>query len=630
MLPTLMDPGSSAGDVRGRERTLFDGLFSATDLLDLRIVGRVLVHAALVGVACGAIGALFFAALEYGQRLLLEDLGGYVPLRAAGEQFAAGEGAQSLRLWILIGLPALGALLAGYVMRLAPEARGGGGDAIVNAFHHQAGLVRRRVVGVKMLASLLTLGTGGVGGREGPTMQIGGAIGSLVAQWLGLGVRERRILLVAGVAAGISAVFRTPLGAALLAIEVLYRDDFEAEALVPAVLASVAAYSVVISVYGESTLFGRLPSYVFTPRHLPLYALLAVVVAAAAALFVKALRFVQRLTAATKAPVWVRPAFGGLAVGILAAILISVVGIILERPGQGLGILGGGYGAAQMAIRGVDWLPNGWFGVGLLLLLASIKLVAASLTIGSGGSAGDFAPSLVTGALLGGAFGRAAQILLNDPTISPGAFALVGMGTFYGGIAHVPLSSLVLVCELAGSYDLLVPLMLAEGIAFVALRRVALYEAQPPSKADSPVHREGLRLDALRAFRVGEAVVRERVLLAFRPETSARAILAQLPETAGQDVYPVLTLDGRLVGVMRSDALRFLAMHREMDDVAVASDIMEPSVSIDEQDDLRAAAQLMIATGLRELPVTEHDGRLLGLLGEADVLKKYLASAETA
>src|SRR4029079_15287034 len=133
------------------------------------------------------------------------------------------------------------------------------------------------------------------------------------------------------------------------------------------------------------------------------------------------------------------------------------------------------------AITGTEWLPKGWTGVELLLHLCAAKLIASSLTLGTGASAGDFAPSLVLGGLFGGAFGRAASLLLHDPRIDPGAFALVGMGTFYGGIAHAPISSLAMVCELAGSYDLLVPLMLAEGIAFVALRRRSLYAAQLPT-----------------------------------------------------------------------------------------------------------------------------------------------------
>src|SRR6266540_2342209 len=128
-------------------------------------------------------------------------------------------------------LPAVGALASGILSELAPETRGGGGDAMIDAFHNQGGVIRRRVSWVKALASIFTLGTGGSGGREGPTMQIGGALGSLVGRVLGVVVAERRILMVAGVAAGIAAVFRTPLGAALLAVEVLYRDDFESDAL---------------------------------------------------------------------------------------------------------------------------------------------------------------------------------------------------------------------------------------------------------------------------------------------------------------------------------------------------------------------------------------------------------------
>ena len=149
------------------------------------------------------------------------------------------------------------------------------------------------MLGIKALASISTLGTGGAGGREGPTMLIGGALGSLVGRVLSVGSRERRILLVAGVAAGISAVFRTPLGAALLAVEVLYRDGFESDALVPSVLASVVSYSVVISIFGESTLLAHAPRFPFVPAHLPLYALLALLVAALAIAFLAALRLVR-------------------------------------------------------------------------------------------------------------------------------------------------------------------------------------------------------------------------------------------------------------------------------------------------------------------------------------------------
>ncbi|HEY8040296.1 MAG TPA: chloride channel protein, partial [Polyangiaceae bacterium] len=435
-------------------------LDTARTPLEFQILGRVLLHAALVGAAAGLLGSLFYAVVEAVQRICLEGWTGYVPLRAGGERILSEmEKPPPFRPWLLILVPAIGALLGGAIsVWLAPETRGGGSDAVIEAFHRNNGLVRKRVAFVKLLVSSLTLGLGGSGGREGPTMQMGGAIGSLVGQGLRVTDRERRILLVAGTAAGMSAVFRTPLGAALLAVEVLHRDDFEADALVPSVLASVVSYSVFIAFFGEQTLFTHAPSYPFHPDHLPLYALLAVVISLVASMFLRMLRWVQRTTRNLRVPEWSKPGLGGLALGLFATPMIWFIGPRLGQPGQGLGILGGGYGAAQLAISGAEWLPQGWRAVELLALLGTVKIVATCLTVGSGGSAGDFGPSLVIGGIFGGAFGRAAQGLLHDPRIDPGAFALVGMGTFYGGLAHVPIASLVMTCELTGSYDLLVPL----------------------------------------------------------------------------------------------------------------------------------------------------------------------------
>jgi CIC family chloride channel protein len=541
--------------------------------VDLRIVGRTLLHAALVGVVAGLMGAVFFAALEVIQRFVLEYLVGYRLLRAAGETFLGGlDGTRPFRWWLLLFLPALGALGSGLVSQLAPETRGGGGDAMITAFHQKGGVIRRRVAGVKLLASLLTLGTGGAGGREGPTMQIGGALGSWVGKVLAVKTAERRILMVAGVAAGIAAVFRTPLGAALLAVEVLYRDDFESDALIPAVLASVTSYSVVISIFGESTLFAHPGRFPFIIRHLWLYGVLAILVTMLASVFLSSLRAVQRTSARLKLPEWAKPALGGAALGVFCVPIILFVGWRLAQPGQGVGLLGGGYGAVQVAITGAPWLPMGWSGAALLLFLCLAKIAASSLTIGSGGSAGDFAPALVIGGLFGGAFGRAAQMLTGDPRIDPGAFALVAMGTFYGGVSHTPLSSLVLVCELAGSYDLLVPLMLAEGIAFVALRKKSLYHAQVATQRESPVHHTP-SLDLL---------------------TSAH--VAQVMRAVSMTGVPVVA----------------------------------PAQMVRPDDDLRTATQTLLQHKLREIPVVDLAGQIVGLLDEADISRFYLeASAKT-
>jgi CIC family chloride channel protein len=593
--------------------------------VDLQILGRMLLHAALVGAAAGLLGSLFFFGVEAVQRICLEGWTGYMPLRAGGERLL-GEMAvpPPFHPLLLLFVPAAGALVAGAIsFWLAPETRGGGSDAIIEAFHQHNGIVRKRVAFVKALVSALTLGTGGSGGREGPTMQMGGAIGSLVGQLLRVTDRERRILLVAGTAAGMAAVFRTPLGAALLAVEVLHRDDFEADALVPSVLASVVSYSVFIAFFGEQTLFTHAPTYPFHPAHLPLYALLAVMVSVVASAFLSTLRRVQSATRALRLPEWCKPGLGGLALGIFATPIIVVIGPHLGQPGQGLGILGGGYGAAQLAISGADWFPLGWRGVQLLGVLAAVKIIATCLTVGTGGSAGDFGPSLVIGGIFGGAFGRAAQLLLNDPRIDPGAFALVGMGTFYGGLAHVPIASLVMTCELAGSYDLLVPLMLAEGIAFVALRGRSLYTSQVPTKRDSPAHREDLIFDVLTGIHVGHVVVRDRPYEVFDTRTPAREVIQKAAGSTWQDVFPVLGAEGKVVGMVLSDVLRTMAANPDLGELAIAHDLMVPPVSVRDTDDLQRALKAILEQGLREIMVVDAEGKIVGFLDEAEITRIY-------
>jgi CIC family chloride channel protein len=592
--------------------------------VELALVGRTLWRAALVGLAAGLLGAGFFWVLEWAGKLMMEDLAGYQPLRAEGERFVEAGGHRVFRPWVIVILPAIGGLLSGLVSRLAPETRGGGGDATIDAYHRHGAHIRRRVIPVKMLATTFTLASGGSGGREGPIMQIGGALGALVARLLHLGGRERRLLLVAGMAAGMSAIFRTPLGAALLAVEVLYRDDFEAEALVPAVLASVLAYAVVVAVYGEASLFGRLPRHVFVPLHLPLFGLLGLVIAPVALAFVAALHTAKRLFARLPGPDYLRPAVGGLLLGVLALPFALYVSARLGVGGQGAGLLGNGYGAVQAVISSAKWLPTGWGVVGLLVLFVGLKIVATSFTAGSGASAGEFAPSLVIGGVLGGAFGQAALLLTGDPRIDPAAYALVGMGAFYGGIAHVPISALILVSELAGSYDLLVPMMLSVGVAYLALRRRSLYHAQLPSRRHSPVHRAELDLGSLGTLRVVDLIghaVRPAILTRQAQVRDAVATAAQHPH---QEVFPVVDDAGVMVGLVTTEML----VHRRPDDHAGHAhldEMMLPATAVRQNDDLRQVASELVAHEfLHEIPVIDEERRPVALVTEADLARGYL------
>lgn len=593
--------------------------------LELQLVGRVVLQAIAVGLTVGAAGCLLLVALDAVEALLLGEAASYPSLHAVGEHRPPSEGEP--RWWLIALLPCLGALAAGYLARWAPEVRGGGGDAMIDAFHHHGGRIRRRVVLLKPLASILTLGTGGAGGREGPTMHLGGALGAWVASLMPTGERERRVLMIAGVAAGISAVFRTPLGAALLAIEVLYRDDFEAEALIPAVLASVVAYALSSTLLTPAPMFGRLPAFPFYWEHLPLYALEAIAVAAAAAMFVAVLRAAQRATGRLKVRDWMRPAIGGLALGLLAVATIAAAPRWLDVPSSHLAVLGGGYGHAQIAITGDEALGVGPAAALVLIAAALLRAIATSLTVGTGGSAGDFAPSLAIGALVGGAFGHLAVAWLAIDDLSIGAFAMVGMATFYGGIAKVPLAATVMVCEMAGSYDLLVPLMLAQAIAFVALRRVTLYPAQLAAQRHSPAHAAAWVRRELARLPAGELLRGAGPPVVFHPRDGADRVLRAIADAPKQSVFPVVDDAGAVAGLVTVDGAREIAA---ADDVAwaVAADLMVAAATVSVDTPLAEIARALIDRDLRAIPVVDAEGRLLGLVDEHDVSRAYVGVAD--
>lgn len=576
---------------------------------------RTLLLAAGVGLAAGLVGAAFVASVDLGMHLVLERLAGADLLRASGE--GVGHAIRSGHVpWFLLVVPAAGALLGGLLSRLAPEAAGGGGDQTIATFHGAQATVRPRLLPVKFLASVATLATGGAGGREGPAMQLGSTAGALIAEWLPTTARERRLLFVAGIGAGISAVFRTPLGAALLAVEILYRDDFDAEALVPSVLASVVSFAVSNAILGTRPLFGTMPSHPFMAGHLPFYAALAVVTSAAGALFVWALHGVRNLARDSGLPRWLTPALGGMGLG---SGIITVYALGLHRIGPApieSAFLGGGYGLAQLAVAevaGPSLVVAGWF-----LALALLRIVATAFTVGSGGSAGDFAPALVVGALVGAAFGHAAGTLFPESHIHPASFALVGMATLYGGVAHVPLSAVVLVSELASSYDLLVPLMLGTVGAHVLLRKVKLYESQQPNRRSAGA---GARALVPRDEEPRVTAPEGPVTLVTVPPT-ATLLEVMAAASNGQPVIPVVDATGKFAGLIDSTTLLALSADQDLAGI-VAVDLAGPAVGAERGEPVRDAVARILDAGLSHAPVVER-GRIVGMLSLSDVVKTAL------
>jgi CIC family chloride channel protein len=446
---------------------------------------RLLLDSVVLGVIGGLSAQVFTWMLRVSQKFFLGFLAGYTPPGVPTDGGLAQQIIGPHGLWLIPVVCTLGGLISGaLVYGVAPEAEGHGTDTVVKALHFTGGTLRARVAPIKMLASAITIGSGGSAGREGPTALIAAGFGSIYATWLKRSERERRLIVMAGMAAGLSAIFRSPIGTAIFAVEVLYSSiEFESEGLLYCMLAAIVAYAVNGAFVGWQPLF-VVPALA-APTHVSSfgwYILLGIasglIGTVLPELFYRMRDGFHRLPI----PAWIKPAIGALIVGLIALRLPQV--------------LGGGYGWIQQAI-------DGQMALSLLLILLFAKIIALSLTVSSGGSGGVFAPSLFVGAMLGGAF----ALLSHHP---PAGMVIVGMAAVFGGAARVPIATLLMVAEMTGGYQLLVPAGLAVMLSYVLqinlsrlLKYDSLYEAQVAGRADSPAHHAEQVQTALRLLDSG-------------------------------------------------------------------------------------------------------------------------------
>jgi chloride channel protein, CIC family len=461
---------------------------------------RLLFYSSLVGVAGGLAAQIFVWLLNLAEKLLLSGLAGYKPPEPGTlnpEPIVGPWG-----LWLIPVATTLGGLLSGVlVYTFAPEAEGHGTDAAVEAFHFKDGKIRPIVPLIKAISSAITIGSGGAAGREGPTAQISVGVGSILADILRLSDEERRILVLAGMAAGLAAIFRSPLGMAIFAVEILYSGmAFETEALIYTVVAAVVAYAVNGLFVGWSPIFLFPQVAQFNrPAELLGYAVLGILAGVVGAIEPPIFYGIRDLFRSLKIPNHVKPAIGGLLLGFLALIFPEVIST--------------GYGWIQKAMTG-NYI--GWS----LIVLALVKIIAMSLTISSGGSGGVFGPNVYIGGMLGAWVAYAADQILPGIGLNTSAFAVVGMAAVFAGTARVPIATLVMVAEMTGGYGLIVPSMLATIIAFVVERTVAsrfryprLYEAQVELRTDSPTHHESMLRAAFTVLERGPLVDLRNVTL---------------------------------------------------------------------------------------------------------------------
>ena len=581
----------------------------------LQAVGKIVLLAGAVGVAAG-IGAIIFDWLcHFVSYWALEWAAGYRESTPQG-----------LTPWLLLVMPAVGGLVAGLLIHFfARPAAGPGVGTAIDAYHNNNGQIGGEVGVVKILASAATLGTGGSGGREGPIGLVGASFGSYLARKFRLSHQDSRVLLVSGMAAGIAALFRAPLAGAIFAVEVLYADpDFETGALLPAFFAAAVAYCVYTMHFGAEPVFAVAHMVKFN-RPLVLLPLTALTVVAVAVgfVYVKSLRGSQWVFGRLGVPGWLKPCLGGLGAGAVALAIYFTM--VESARHDALGVLGYGYSFFQKVLGSRLGGSTGTV-VMLLMVVAVGKIVTTSLTIGSGGSAGVFGPSIVIGGSIGAAVGLLFQMWMPSVVTRIDVFAILGAAAFFAAAANTPVSTLIMASEMTGTFALFLPAMWVCALAYLLSRNWSLFTQQVANRAQSPAHRGELMVDILAGLAVRDAWQnRDREILTIPHDMMLDHVAVKVSATR-QTCFPVVDDDGRLAGYLSLNDIRYFLFNREAGSLVAAETLAAADV-----EPLTPLAGLTDAMGrfakcsYDELPIVDPaaPGIVIGLLRRQDVIALY-------
>ena len=509
----------------------------------------------------------------------------------------------SIPVYMKIGLPVLGGLLVGPLIHFgAREAKGHGVPEVMEAVAIKGGRIRRRVALVKILASAITIGSGGSVGREGPMVQIGSSIGSTIGQMLRAPSLRQRTFVGCGAAAGIAATFNAPIAGALFAAEIIL-GDFGISTFSPIVLSSVTATVVSRHYFGDFPAF-IIPTYkLISPWEYLFYPILGVIAGCIAVLFIVVLYKFEDSFDALKIPEYLKPALGGLLLGSLLVIWPNVFGV--------------GYESINLALK--NHLP-----AMLLLGLIFLKILATSITLGSGGSGGIFAPSLFIGAMTGGFFGWGVHSIFPAITGNSGAYALVAMGAVVAGTTHAPITAIIIIFELTASYEIMLPLMFACIISTLvasSLKSGSIYTLK--------LARRGLRLmqgweqSVMQGIKVKDIMSDQVVTI---PEDMYLEKVIDCLKTQNASYLHVMDEDDNLKGIISFRDIRTTLQEETLNDLVIAKDVATIHIlTIRPSDSILRAFQDMGSTGISQLPVVaeKDSSKVIGTVSQRDVMAAY-------
>lgn len=544
-------------------------------------------------------------------------------------------GVSPRQLLTLLALPTAGGLLVGliqrYVSRKAPSH--GVLDAI-EAMARRQGVMRLREGVFTAVNTSLTIGSGGSAGVEGPIVHIGSVLGSVVSQVLRIGRQQRNALVACGAAAGLASIFNAPIAGVIFVLEVMLRD-FSLKTFIPVVVAAVFGVATVQSVLGHNEAMFRVPlavqEYQVAFRELGLYLLLGALCGLAGWSFTKSLFAVERASRRVRLPMALKPAVGGLLLGVIAVVVALTFGQRIHTDGSPA-FFGNGYPAIEACLNPQNYERGGGalaqLTLPFLLTMFAAKIIGTSLTLGSGGAGGVFAPSLFIGATFGGAFGLAARYLPGFGGVNPATYALVGMGGVLAGCVHCPLTAFLLAFEVTQNYQVILPVMLAAILATTTsqlLLRDSIYSLS--------LRERGIRWGVLSDFTLLRRLRVESVGLheapSVRPQEPAQRLLELVAVGAGPD-FPVVDDGGRYVGLVVGDDLRTALVQREALPLMIVGELARwqiPPTNADET--LDAVMAKFAGHDVESLAVVDHEKRVRGLITRTDMMRSYQGMLES-
>ena len=572
-----------------------------------------LVTSMAVGVGTGLGAVLFIELISFVQKVFFEN--GAALLGFMGRS-------------IFILAPLVGGLLAGPIIYcFAKEAKGHGVPEVIQAIAVRGGRIRPRVVVAKVAASALCIGSGGSAGREGPIVQVGAALGSTIGQWLHLSDARIRNLVACGSAAGIAATFNAPIAGVIFAMEIIL-GELRLGDLGSVVIASVTSSTIARIFLGDRPAF-TIPAYAMkSPWEIFLFVVLGFFSAFVAVGFTRMLYWFEDRFDNWRTPDALKPAIGGLILGGLAFLYPMVLGLgFVPQEETLLGlplsaniphVFGSGFPIIEGALLGK-------LSIGLLIVLILLKPLATSLTLGSGNSGGVFAPSLFTGAALGGAFGLAVEYFAPGSTAGPGAFANVGMAAVFAGAARAPFTAILIVFEMTDDYRLILPLMAGVIISQIVADRLMKDSIYTLKLTHRGIRiRRGRDIDVMESVRADEVMVCEPVTI---PVDLPISLLASEFLRTGQHGFPVVNEDGSLYGVVSMEDYRRGTSNKSVsqDDLTIRDIATRDVVTVFPDETVGVALRRMAPRDLSRMPVVARDDprHLLGVIRRNDIVRAY-------